>query len=154
IGDDAFSGYAHVALLAQAKLHAVVPSHHRRIVDFAPARRHTKVSGKHVIAGRPRSRWIQTLSPGDQLVEWLKPGGCPAWMSQPQYDALPRSIRVREIQRTVHLPDGRHVTVTIVTTLLDPLRYPASDLIALRLRRWDVETDLRHLKITLGLDVL
>ena len=154
IGDDMFSGYAHVALLAQAKLHAVVPSHHRRIVDFAPGRPHTKTSGKHVITGRPRSRWIKTLGEGDQLVEWLKPGGCPAWMSQQQYDALPRSIVVREIQRTVRLRDGRRVTVTIVTTLLDPQRYPADDLVELRLRRWDVESNLRHLKITLGLDVL
>ena len=155
IGDDMFSGYAHVALLVGAKLHAVVPSHHRRIVDFVPGRPHTKVGGKHVIAGRPRSRWIKTLGPGDQRVEWLKPNGCPAWMSQQQYDALPRSIVVREIQRTVRLPDGRGcVTVTIVTTLLDPMRYPADDLVELRLRRWDVETDLRHLKITLGLDVL
>jgi hypothetical protein len=52
------------------------------------------------------------------------------------------------------LPDGRRVTVTLVTTLLDPPRYPADEIVELRLRRWDVETNLRHLKITLGLDVL
>jgi hypothetical protein len=44
--------------------------------------------------------------------------------------------------------------VTIVTTLLDPIKYPAEALIQLRLRRWDVETNIRHLKITMGMDVL
>jgi Transposase DDE domain len=154
IGDDAFSGYAHIALLLQAGLHAIVPNHHRRLVDFTPGRPHTRVSGKQVVAGRPRARWIKSLGKEDQLVEWFKPGTRPAWMSQEQYDALPSSILVREIQRTVRWPQGRRITVTIVTTLLDPLRYPADELIELRLRRWDVETDLRHLKITLGLDVL
>jgi hypothetical protein len=154
IGDDSFSGWAHMALLLQANLHGLFPNHHCRIVDFAPGRPHTRVSGKHVVAGRPRARWIKSLGRDDQLVEWLKPVNCPAWMSRQQYDALPGSILVREIQRTVRRPDGRRIIVTIVTTLLDPLRYPADELIELRLRRWDVETNLRHLKITLGLDVL
>ena len=46
------------------------------------------------------------------------------------------------------------MTLTIVTTLLDPKQYPAADLFALRLRRWDVETDIRHLKTTMGMEVL
>jgi len=41
-----------------------------------------------------------------------------------------------------------------VTTLLDPERYPAEELVELRLTRWRVETNIRHLKITLGMDVL
>ena len=154
IGDDSFSGYAHIALLSQANLHAVVPNHHLRIVDFTSGRSHTKLTGKNVVAGLPRSRWIQSLGKQDQLVEWFKPKSCPAWMSQEQYDALPASLVVREIRRTVRLKDGRRITVTVVTTLLDPLRYPAEELIELRLRRWDVETNLRHLKIAMGLDVL
>jgi hypothetical protein len=154
IGDDSFSGYAHIALLSQANLHAVVPNHHLRIIDFTPGRPHTKSSGKDVVAGRPRSRWIKSLGKDDQLVEWLKPHNKPAWMSDERYDALPSSINVREIQRTIRLRKGRRITVTIITTLLDPIRYPADELIELRLRRWDVETDIRQLKITMGLDVL
>jgi Transposase DDE domain len=153
IGDDSFSGYAHVALLLQANLHGLFPIHHRRIIDFAPGRAHT-VGGKRAIAGLPRSRWIKSLGGEDQLVEWFKPPAHPAWMSKQDYDTLPVSIVVREIRRTVRLPDGRRVTITIVTTLLDPIRYPTDTLIELRLRRWDVETNLRHLKMTMGLDVL
>lgn len=156
IGDDSFSGYAHIALIGRANLHAVVPNHHLRIVDFSPGRPHTKVTGKHVVAGLPRSRWIKSLgTDDDQLVEWFKPSGCPAWMSRADYDALPHSLTVREIRRTVrHGDDGRRITVTIVTTLLDPIRYPADAIVELRLRRWDVEIDIRHLKQTMGLDVL
>jgi hypothetical protein len=154
IGDDSFAGYAHVALLSRAKMHALVPNHHMRIVDFTRGRRHTCLRGKNIVAGLPRSRWIESLGKDDQLVEWFKPPHCPAWMSQQQYDALPDSITVREVRRTVRLPQGRRITVTIITTLLDPLRYSADELIALRLRRWDVETNLRHLKTTMGLDVL
>src|SRR5439155_19234856 len=70
------------------------------------------------------------------------------------YEALPESIIVREVRRVVRLGNGRRITVTIITTLLDPVLYPADELIELRLRRWDVETNLRHLKTTMGLDVL
>ena len=154
IGDDSFSGYAHIALLSQAKLHALVPNHHLRIVDFTAGRAHTKLTGTQVVAGLPRSRWIKSLGRDDQLVEWFKPPTTPAWMSQQQYDALPDSLVVREVRRRVRLSDGRRITVTIITTLLDPRRYAADELIELRLRRWDVETNLRHLKITMGLDVL
>lgn len=154
IGDDSFAGWAHFALLLQQNLHGVFPNHHRRIVDFTPGRAHARDGGKDAVAGRPRSRWIKSLGHDDQLVEWFKPAACPAWMSRARYDALPKSIIVRELRRTVRLDDGRRVTATVVTTLLDAVRYPADAVIRLRMRRWDVETNIRHLKTTMGLDVL
>jgi hypothetical protein len=155
VGDDSFSGWAHVALILQKNLHALVPNHHLRIVDFTPGRPHA-AEGKHAVAGRPRSRWIRSLGKDDQLVEWFKPKTGPEWMGEQEYAALPDSITVREVRRTVRLPDGRRrrVTVTVVTTLLDPDEYPADDLVALRLQRWGVETDLAHLKTTMKMDVL
>jgi hypothetical protein len=46
-------------------------------------------------------------------------------------------------------------TITLVTTLLDPVSYPAGGALAeLYLGRWQVETNLRHLKTTMGLEVL
>jgi hypothetical protein len=44
--------------------------------------------------------------------------------------------------------------VTLVTTLVNHETYPAAELAALYARRWEVETNLRHLKQTLGMDVL
>jgi hypothetical protein len=157
IGDEAFSGWGHFGLILQAKLHAVMPNHHLRIVDFVPGRPHTRGGGgRDTVAGLPRSRWVESLGEDDQLVEWFKPESRPhpAWMTGDRYDALPDSIVVREIRRTVRQQDGRSITVTVVTTLLDPLKYPADAIIELRMRRWEVETNIRHLKTTMGLDVL
>jgi hypothetical protein len=44
--------------------------------------------------------------------------------------------------------------VTLVTTLLDASRYRKDELVELYGTRWQVETNLRHLKQTMGLDVL
>ena len=157
LGDQTFSNYAHVALLLGAGAHALLPAYHQRIVDFTPNRPHADPADPHAPKGLPRSRWIKSLGgdhADDQLVEWFKPRERPAWMTQEQYDALPASIVVRELRRTVRRKGFRPVTVKIVTTLLDPERYPAAELVALRLRRWEVETDLRHLKTTLNMTVL
>jgi hypothetical protein len=152
LGDDSFSGYTHLALLVQAKLHGLFPVHHLRLVDFAKGRPHT--THEKNVAGMPRSRWIKSLGKEDQLVEYFKPGQRPRWMDAESYQALPESIIVRELRRTVCRPGLGSVTLTMVTTLLDPAKYPASDLLELRLRRWNVETDIGHLKTTMGLDVL
>jgi Transposase DDE domain len=160
LGDDAFGSYTHLALLLQANLHAIMPVHHLRIVDFTPGRVHVppkkkgagKNHGRH--RGKPRSRQVKTLSEKDQLVEYFKPPRQPDWMSHQQWMALPESIVVREIRRTIKRHGFRPITVTIATTLLDPESYPADELIELRLTRWMIETNLRHLKITLGMDIL
>jgi hypothetical protein len=156
LGDDAFGSYTHLALLLQANLHAIMPVHHQRIVDFTPGRSHVprKKNTAKKSAGKPRSRLVKTLGAHDQLVEYFKPPNKPDWMSQQQWMAVPESILVREIRRTVKRNGFRPITVTIVTTLLDPESYPADELIELRLSRWMVETNLRHLKITLGMDIL
>jgi hypothetical protein len=153
VGDDSFSSYAHLALLVQSNLHALVPVHHLRIVDFTKNRPHCG-EGKDVVAGMPRSRWIKSLGKEDQLVEYFKPPTKALWMTQEQHAALPESIIVRELRRTVQRPGLGPVTLTMATTLIDPNIYSAADLLELRLRRWDVETNLRHLKTTMGMDVL
>jgi|WetSurMetagenome_2_1015567.scaffolds.fasta_scaffold144767_1 hypothetical protein len=156
LGDVAYAGWAHLALLLQANLHAVMPMHHRRIVNFAPGRAHVHPhqgkAAKRV--GKPRGRVLQALGPDDQLVEYTKPREQPAWLSAERWAKLPDTITVREIRRTIKRHGFRPMTVCIVTTLLDPVAYPAAELIELRLTRWMIETNIRHLKITLGMDVL
>jgi len=153
IGDEYFSGYPHLALLKKQGLHGLFPVHHQRIVDFKKGRPHCKHGA--AVAGMPRSKWIKSLGKEDQLVEYFKPKGKPPqWISKQEYDALPDSIIVREIRRTVVRPGLGKVTLTLVTTLLDPVKYPAAQLLELRLRRWDVEICLGHIKTTMGMDVL
>jgi hypothetical protein len=153
IGDEYFGGYPHLALLEKQGLHGLFPAHHLRIVDFEKGRPHCAHGAP--VAGMPRSRWVKSLGKEDQVVEYFKPRGKPpAWMGKDDYDALPASITVREIRRTVQRPGLGKVTLTLVTTLLDPIRYPAAALLELRLRRWDVETNIGHIKTTMGMDVL
>jgi len=156
LGDDAFSTYTHLALLLQANLHAIMPVHHQRIVDFTPGRPHVtkeKTTAKKSV-GKTRSRLVRTLGHEDQLVEYFKPPKKPDWISEQQWALIPDSIIVREIRRKIQRHGFRPITVTIVTTLLDADIYPADELIELRLTRWMIETNLRHLKITLGMDEL
>lgn len=153
VGDDGFSGYAHLASLTRRNLHALLPVHHLRIVDFTRGRPHCGEGGR-AAEGMPTSRWIKSLGKEDQLVEYFKPKQPALWMTRAQHDALPESIVVRELRRTVERPGLGRVTLTMMTTLTDPRAYPADALLELRLRRWDVETNLAHLKTTMKMDVL
>jgi hypothetical protein len=87
-------------------------------------------------------------------VEWRKPASRPTWMPRKPWDALPKSVRVRELKYRIRHSRHRVHEVTIVTTLLDPKRYPAKDIADLYRKRWQVEVDLRDLKTTLGMDIL
>ena len=75
-------------------------------------------------------------------------------MNQQTYDALPDQIELRELRYRVDRKGFRTSVVTLVTTLLDPQMYPKSQLTQLYGDRWQIEVDLRHIKITLGMDVL
>jgi Transposase DDE domain len=157
VGDDSFGTYAHLALLGGRGVHGLFPAHHLRIVDFTPGRpciEPKDVAKSTEAKGLPRSRWVRSLGENDQIVEWFKPLCKPGWMTAAQWKEIPDTLSVREVRRTIARPGFRPVTLTIVTTLLDAKKYPAGELFALRLRRWDVETDLRHLKTTMGMDIL
>lgn len=150
LGDDAFSAYVHLAMLKSHGADGVFPTHHARLVDFTPHR----IGGPDAPKGRPGSRWVKSLGEDDQLVEYFKPPRRPRWMTSEQFEAIVPSMIVREIRRTVHRKGFRPMRVTVQTTLLDAEAYPADEVVALRLERWEVETDLRHLKTTMNMDVL
>jgi hypothetical protein len=151
VGDRGFCSYAHLALVLQGKMHAVFRIHQKMIVDFHPYRPSTQeIRAK----GIPSSRYLKRLGRCDQLVEWVKPETRPKWITPEQFDQLPNKLIVREIKWRIRNPHRRVQQVMLVTTLLDPDLYPAADIARLYEQRWQVEVDLRDLKITLGLDVL
>ena len=149
IADRAFESYAHFALLREQGLPLLVPVHQKRKGHF---RRKQRRRGK--CGCRLERQRVRKLGPCDQIVRWLKPRNKPRWMSQAQYEALPPTIEVREIKREVRLATGLKQTITLVTTLLDPARYPAEELLTMLKGRWTVEVKLRHLKTTMGMDIL
>lgn len=149
--DRGFCSYVHLALCLRANLNAVFRMHQRQIVDFHP---HRPCAADILGTGIPNSRWVQWLGSCDQVVEWIKPASPPKWMSAEQFASLPETIRVRELKVRIRDVGSRVREVTLVTTLLDPIKYPAATIARLFKQRWQIEVDLRDLKITLGLDVL
>ena len=155
VGDRAFGSYAHLALCQQRGVQGLFRAHQKQIIDFRPHRRQaTTQSRKEGQTGLPTSRWLQRLGKHDQLVEYVKPKERPSWLSEEQYAQLPETLVVREVRYTIRERKRRTRVITLVTTLLDADRYPAKDLAQLYGLRWTVETNLRHLKQTLHLDVL
>ncbi|WP_339381124.1 transposase [Brasilonema sp. UFV-L1] len=90
----------------------------------------------------------------DKLVTWYKPKICPKGLSLDEFDALPSTITVREIYYYIFIPGFRTQRVSLITTLLDTTTYSTLEIVGLYGKRWDVELDLRHLKTTLGMDIL
>lgn len=156
VADRGFCSYAHLALLLQRGVHGLLRIHQRTIVDFTPGRRHV-VPGRGKSdrkKGIPRSRWIKRLGPTDQIVEWLKPTTRSVWMGAEQYAALPTSLVLRELRYAIPHKGFRPQEITLVTTLLDAERYTLDDLADQFHQRWEVETNIGHLKTTMKMDVL
>ncbi|MHC4430101.1 MAG: transposase [Planctomycetota bacterium] len=146
-----YCAYAYLAQLLGLQLHAVirVPVGSRR-VDFRPHRRHAAF--KHWKG--PQSIWVRRLGTHDQIVEWIKPPQVPTWLPRATWEGLPERLRVRELRYRITRRGFRSREVTLVTTLLDPRRYPKKAVAELYGLRWQVETNLRHLKTTMKMDVL
>jgi hypothetical protein len=153
LGDRAFGSYAHLALLVGRRLYGVFRVHQKRTVDFTPGRPHTR-RGANDLPGRPYSRWVLAQGEADQLVVWSKPRSKPPWITAEQYAALPDELTVRELRYRVAVPGYRVREVTLVTTLLDAVAYPASELAGLYYRRWQVELNFRHIKTSMKMDVV
>lgn len=152
IADRAFASFAHLTLLFLRKVHAVFRCHQQQIVSFRIGRMHTGQRKSH--RGMPRSRWLKRLGKCDQLVEYTKPKSLPQWMDREAYDALPATLTVREIRYQTAQRGKRTRSITLVTTLLDPQAYPASELAKLYEQRWQIEVNFRHLKTTMKMEIL
>jgi hypothetical protein len=85
------------------------------------------------------------LGERDHLIDLEKPTVRPSWMTQTQFAQAPDRLTVREVQ-----VGGK----TLVTTLLCTKQTPKSELKALYRQRWHVELDFRHLKTTMGMEIL
>ena len=116
--------------------------------DFTPGRAHV------TDLRQPKRRWVCGLGKKDQIVERYRPHSKPQWMSREDFEALPTSFLVREIQYRISQPGYRTRSITLVTTLLDAKRDPAKKLAELYHMRWEIETAFDHLKTTMRMDIL
>jgi Transposase DDE domain len=156
VADRGLCSYAHLALLVQAGVHAVLRVGARQLVDFTPGRAFVKPSVRRTpaVKGVPRSRWLKTLGAHDQLVAWLKPKTWPSWLTREALAALPETVELREVRYHIDRPGFRTRQITLVTTLLDRDIYHVADLAELYHQRWRVETALAQLKTSMQMDVL
>jgi hypothetical protein len=78
----------------------------------------------------------------------------PRYLPKALWRRVPQELIVRVLRVQTRIPGFRTQTVTLVTTLSDAQDYPAEELAGLYLRRWRIELWWRHLKTSLGLEVL
>lgn len=109
-----------------------------------------RLNGTHKVDFRKGMK----LGLNDRLIGWKKPAQRPRGCTQEPYDALSQNMTMRHVRLTVSARDHRTQTITLVTTLLDPVGYSMQQLGELNLQRWSVELHFREIKITLGMDVL
>jgi hypothetical protein len=133
LGDRAFGDYLTLANLPLRGIDVVARVHQRRKIDFRKGRR---------------------LARHDGLFLWTKGARCPPFLTPEQWAAVPGQITVRLIRFTATIRGQRSRRITLATTLLDPILYPATEIIALYARRWRLELCFRDLKTTLGMEQL
>ena len=80
----------------------------------------------------------------------LKRPGRPEWMGAETYESCPKHIKVRQV---VSRRRGFQDTF-FITSFTDQRLVSAKEIIALYLRRWNVETDFRSLKCALDAGIL
>lgn len=85
------------------------------------------------------------LGQRDHLMVMEKPKIKPPWMSEDYYQAAPAFLTVRELKA------GRKI---LITTMLCSKATSKGALKSLYKKRWGVELDIRHIKETMGMNVL
>ncbi len=96
----------------------------------------------------------KALSSFESIEVWHKPKTRPKGLTPEEFTSIPKTLTVRVIKYYIPSPGYRTKYVTLVTTLLDPEVYPTTEIMRLYGQRWEVELNLKHLKTTLGMDIL
>ena len=133
VADRGFCSYVLLALLLRLGVAGLFRLHQRRPADL---------------------RKGQRLGKNDRLFTWLKPPQKPRWLPQSWWKKIPAYLAVRVIRFNLSCPGYRPESVTLVTTLLDPQKYPAQDIAQLYTRRWKIELWFRDIKTSMGMEVL
>ena len=137
LGDKAFCTYYDLAMLGRrgGDCVAAIQRNSRKVVSPPEA--------------------LASFGKGDLLIEWKKPRWHKnAAYTREQWEVLPRTLRVRQIEMTHAGTGGKPETSHLITTLLDPQVHPAENLIKLYRKRWDVELFFRDIKVTMDMDIL
>jgi Transposase DDE domain len=95
---------------------------------------------------------VKWLGGNDCIDTWYRPQRA-KWMSPELYDSLPERMDIRIVTFDV-TSDSQTEPLMVVTTLLDPEAYPATEIGKLYGYRWCAELDIFSIKQMLNLDHL
>ncbi len=132
LSDRGFCSYADLAQLKERGVEVVMRLFKRK-PDFR----------KGILLGRE-----------DHITVWEKPKARPRGMTAKEFRRLPETLQVRELRIRPGVRGWRTQELVIVTTLLDADVYTKEELGGLYLRRWEAELNFRHIKTTLGMEIL
>ncbi len=133
LGDRSFGAYVLLALFSRRGVDVVSRLHQGRRFSRRNAKR---------------------IGPEQWLVTWQKPPKRPDYLTEEEWASVPAAITVRIIHVRIQQKGFRTQELWISTTLLDTIAYPAEQIAALYLRRWDMELCFRDLKTTMGMEEL
>ena len=153
VGDRGLCGYVHLAQLLQRGCHGLFRMPTSRTMPF-PARSGARRRYTYSRHRRSEPIMVKRISPEDQIVEIVKPHNRPEHLTPEAFARIPGKLVVRAVRLRIVARGFRTRELTLLTTLLDAEKYSAADLAELYQLRWRVETNLRHLKRTLGMDRL
>jgi hypothetical protein len=104
---------------------------------------------------RPRDfRQGLYLGPHDRLITWKKPRQRARTISRTMWASLPAQLTLRMIRVRCAAKGFRTRELILVTTLLDPEKYPAQEIAQLYLQRWSIELFFRDIKTMLKMEHL
>lgn len=129
VGDALFSAYWVLASAVQRDCHFICPPQRQRNLDMP----------------------LKRLGWRDELHCWKKPECAPKGFPAHLWQKIDATMKVRVIRRTLRRRGYRNRELVLCTTLLDPKAWPAAEIVAQYLQRWDVELDIRTLKAEHGL---
>jgi hypothetical protein len=114
--------------------------------------------GVDVVTRLPASRWAdfrrgRRLGKDDHLVTWRRTAR-PDWLTPKEAALFPQTLTLREIRVSIEIRGFRTEQVTVITTLLDNVAFPAHEISQLYRRRWQAELNLRSLKTHMEMDYL
>jgi hypothetical protein len=129
LADRYFCSYWMLAMLKLRRVDVCMRLHQRRQVDLSQ---------------------VQWLGDNDYIDTWTRPAKA-KWMNPSLYESIPERLPIRIVMLDA-VENSRTEALEVVTTLLDPKAYPASQIGRLYGYRWNAELDICAIKQSLNLD--
>jgi len=95
--------------------------------------------------------WLKTIESFSSEDKTVEVPIAPRYLREDP--GLPKTIEVRMIKTTAKI-EGRRESFWVATSLLDPKKYPAAEIVSWQKKRWKIETLIEEMKIWLGTDIL